>query len=91
MFNSYAVLMGHRTVDSPEPTNGLEASKYALPKETRLVLKNTILQSENDNKDDPAQDPPKLKDYYAGTTNIIHQKVQFNKLKRAQTEDINSW
>ena len=39
MFNSYAVLMGHRTVDSPEPTNGLEASKYALPKETRLVLK----------------------------------------------------
>ena len=55
MFNSYAVLIGHRTVDSPEPTNGLEASKYALPKETRLVLKNTISLSETDKRDDPAQ------------------------------------
>jgi len=38
-FNSYAVLIGYRTVDAPEPTIELAALKYALPKETRLVLK----------------------------------------------------
>ena len=32
-----------------------------------------------------------MKDYYAGTTNVIHGRVEFNELKCAQTEDIHSW
>ena len=55
MFNSYAVLVGYRTVDSLEPTNEFTALKYDLPKESRLVLENIISCSETDNKDDPAQ------------------------------------
>ena len=31
--------MGYRTADAAEPTKELAALKYALPKETRLVLK----------------------------------------------------
>jgi len=90
-FNSYAVLMGYRTVDAPEPTKELAALKYALPKETWLALKNTISWSETDNKDDPAQNLlKKLKDY-EGTKNVIHERVEINELKRAQTEDINNW
>jgi len=54
-FNSYALLTGYSTVDAPEPTKKLAALKYALPKETRLVLKNTISLSETDKRDDPAQ------------------------------------
>ncbi|KAK2143550.1 hypothetical protein LSH36_832g00017 [Paralvinella palmiformis] len=45
-FNPYAVLMGYRTVDAPEPTKELAALKFALTKETRLVLNNSISWSE---------------------------------------------
>jgi len=45
---------------------------------------------QTDNKDDPAQNLKTLKDYYTGTKNVIHELVEFNELKRAQTEVINS-
>ena len=38
-FNSYAVLMGYRTVDVAEATKKLAALTYALTKATRLALK----------------------------------------------------
>ena len=38
-----------------EPTKELAALIYALTKETRLVLKNTISWRGTDNKDDPSQ------------------------------------
>ena len=46
--------MGYRTVDAAEPTKELAVLKYALPKETRLVLKNTISWRGTDNKDNQA-------------------------------------
>jgi len=90
-FNSYAVLMGYGRVDVPEPTKELAKLKCVLQKETRLVLKNTVSWSETDNNDDPSQNIKELRDYYAGTKNVILEKVEFNELKRIQTKHIKSW
>ena len=41
-FEAYVTLMGYRTGTSKEPAKEIAALKYALPKEARLVLKNSI-------------------------------------------------
>ena len=70
-----------------EPTKELAALKYALTKETRLVLKSPY-HGGNWQQGWPIPEYKKMKDYYDGTKN---ERVEFNELKRAQGEDINSW
>ena len=67
-----------------EPTKELAELKYALTKETRLVLKNTISWRGNWQQGWPSPEYKKTtKDYYAGTKNVMHERVEFNELKRA--------
>ena len=89
-FSSYVTLMGYRSGDK-DPVRELAALKYSLPKEARLVLKNCITWADDDEKKKPETNLTKLRAYYAGTKNIIHERVEFNKLCRLETEPINHW
>ena len=92
-FNSYATLMGYRDSEdsSTAKAKELAALKYALPKEARLVLKNSITWSSAEEKDDPGKTREKLRLYYAGTKNIIHERVIFNKMMRHDSEPMSEW
>ena len=53
----------------------MAALKYALPKEARAVLKNSIKWEQGEDQQDPALTLKKLGNYHAGTKNIIHERV----------------
>ena len=73
-FESYVTLMGYR----PKYTaKEMAALKCALPKEARAVLKNSIKWEQGEDQQDPALTLKKLGKYYAGTKNIIHERVVF--------------
>ena len=90
-FESYAALMGYRNEDSKDPIRELAALTYALPKETRLVLKNNIIWNEGENKKNPELTLKKLGLYYSGTKNVIHERVEFNRMYRPESESIRNW
>lgn len=89
-FESYVTLMGYRS-GTKDPAKELAALKYSLPKEARLVLKNSIKWNEGQDKSDPALTLNKLGIYYSGTKNVIHERVEFNKLKCRDDEKMNEW
>ena len=67
-FESYVTLMGYR----PKYTaKEMAALKYALPKEARAVLKNSIKWEQGEDQQDPALTLKKLGKYYAGTKNHL--------------------
>ena len=92
-FASYATLMGYRKngATANDKARELAALVYSLPIDTRIVLKNTISWGADEDKDDPLQNLAKLKQYYAGTKNVIHERVEFNEMRRMDSEQINSW
>ena len=67
--------MGYRSRCTAEPTKELAALKYALPKEIRLVLKNTISWRGTDNKDNPAY---KTEILLCGNKRMQYEGVEFN-------------
>ena len=69
----------------------LAALKYCLPKEARTVLKNSITWANDEDQNDPALNLRKLGLYYTGTKNIIHERVEFNRMFRLESEPINHW
>ena len=87
-FESYVTLMGYR----PKYTaKEMAAVKYALPKEARAVLKNSIKWEQGEDQQDPALTLKKLGSYYAGTKNIIHERVLFNRMKREENDSMAKW
>ncbi len=95
-FDAYATLMGYRDTDNDGKRIGscekeLAALQFALPKEARTVLKNSITWENPDDKKDPSLNLKKLGEYYTGTKNIIHERVEFNRMNRMESEPINSW
>ena len=68
--------MGYRTVDAAEPTKELAALKYAVPKETRLVLKKHHIMEGNWQQG--CHTKLKYMYYYTITKNAIHERVEFN-------------
>jgi len=88
---SYATLMGYRTGDTKSPKKELTALKYALPKETRLVLKNNIIWETHENKEEPVLALKKMGVCYSGTKNIINELVEFNRMQRTDFENISQW
>ena len=87
-FEAYVTLMGYRP---GSPAKELAALKYALPKETRTVLKTSIKWAEGEDQLDPVLTLAKLGKYYAGTKNIIHERVQFNRMRRGETDSMAKW
>ena len=74
----------------------MAALKYALPKEARAVLKNSIKWEQGEDQQDPALTLKKLGNYYAGTKNIIHELfnrigVLFNRMKREENDSMAKW
>ena len=87
-FESYVTLMGYR----PKYTaTEMAALKYALPKEAKAVLKNSIKWEQGEDQQDPALTLKKLENYYAGTKNIIHERVLFNRMKREENDSMAKW
>ena len=96
-FESYTTLMGYRDTDrdgKKVPGNSakeLAALKYCLPKEARTVLMNSITWANDEDQNDPALNLRKLGLYYKGTKNIIHERVEINRMFRLESEPINHW
>ena len=87
-FESYVTLMGYR----PKYTaKEMAALKYALPKEARAVLKNSIKWEHGEDQQDPALTLKTIGNYYAGTKNIIHECVVFNRMKREENDTMAKW
>ena len=87
-FESYVTLMGYRPT---QPVKEMAALKYALPKEARAVLKTSIQWEQGEDQQDPALTITKLGNYYAGTKNIIHERVLFNRMKRGDNDTMAKW
>ncbi len=90
-FDSYVTLMGYREEDRRKPAKELAALTFALPKETRIVLRNTIQWADDEDKTNPQLTLKKLGEYYQGTKNIIHERVEFNQMKKESEEKVNQW
>ena len=55
------------------------------------VLKHSIKWEQGEDQQDPALTLKKLGNYYAGTKNIIHERVLFNRMKREENDSIAKW
>ncbi len=95
-FEAYATLMGYRDTDDKGNRIGskekeLAALQFALPKEARTVLKNSVTWGKGEDKKDPASNLKKLGEYYVGTKNVIHERVEFNRMMHMDSEPMNHW
>ena len=66
-FESYVTLMGYRPKHTAKE---MAALKYALPKEARAVLKNSIKWEQGEDQQDPALTLKKVGNYYAVPSTI---------------------
>ena len=55
------------------------------------MLKNNIIWNEGENKKDPELTLKKLGLYYSGIKNVIHERVEFNRMYRPESESILNW
>ena len=55
------------------------------------MLKNSITWANDEDQNDPALNLRKLGLYYTGTKNIIHERVEFIRMFRLESEPINHW
>ena len=83
--------MGYRTGPTKESEKGIAALQYALPYDARRVLKSSIKWNEDEDKKDPTPTLKKLWEYHAGTKNIIHERVIFNRLRSSDNDTMNQW
>ena len=87
-FESYVTLMGYRPKHTAKE---MAALKYALPKEARAVLKNSIKWEQGKDQQDPTLTLKKLGNYYAGKKNNIHERILFNRMKREENDSMAKW
>ena len=57
----------------------------------RMVLKNSIVWEEAEDKKDSELTLKRLGVHYTGTKNIIHERVEFNRMTRAESETMSQW